>query len=73
MCFIFIVFEDLEYIRKFSVYQNRFSSFKTCLTINARSLTSSLCAFYLHCLILMVTSFLCVYEVYFVVNETYMY
>ena len=27
MCFIFIVVEDLEYILKFSVYQNRFEMF----------------------------------------------
>ena len=63
MCFIFIVVEDLEYILKFSVYQNVSSSFKTCLTINGRSLTSSLCAFYLHCLTLIVTSFMFVYKV----------
>ena len=72
MCFIFIVVEDLEYILIFPVYKNR-SSFKKCLTISIRSLTSSLCAFYLHCLTLIVMSFLFVYEVFFVANKTYMY
>ena len=56
MCFIFIVVEDLEYILKFSVYQNSSSSFKKCLTINVRSFTSSICTFCLHCLTLTVTS-----------------
>ena len=47
MCFIFIVVEDVEYILKLSVYHNMSSSFKKCLTINVRSLISSICAFYL--------------------------
>ena len=62
MCFIFIVVEDLIYILKFSVYKNRPLSFKKCLTINARSIISSLCDFYLHCLTFIVTSFMFVYE-----------
>ena len=67
MCFIFIVnvVEDLQYILKFSVYKNRSSSFKKCLTINVHSLTSSLCAFCLHCLTLILTSSLFVCEVLF--------
>ena len=73
MCFKFNVVEDLEYILNFFVYQNRSSSFKECLTINVRSLKSSICAFYLHCLTLIVTSFLFVYEIIFVANKTYIY
>ena len=50
------------------------SSFKKCLlTIKDCSLTSSLCAFYLHCLTLIGTSFMFVYEVSFVANKTYIY
>ena len=65
MCFIFIVVEDLEHILKFSAYKISSSSFKICLTINVCSLTSSLCAFCLHCLILIVMSFVFVYDVMF--------
>ena len=72
--FIFIVVQDLEYMLKISAYQNMSSCFKNSLTITVRSLTSSLCAFYLHCFILIVTSFIFVYEVFFfVANKTYMY
>ena len=73
MCFIFIVVVDLEYILKFSVYQNWSSSFKKRLTMTFRPKTSSLCAFYLHCLTLIVTSFRLFMKYFFVANKTYIY